>query len=357
MRELGKRAGALAAGLTLLLAASGTAGAAPPKASYLLQGTRASAIAGAPDLVDVGPGNSFATETIDGAPRQVLRFPRGGGLSLATDGLVDPVSHSIVMNVRVADVYGIRRLLDFSGGTSDAGLYVFDGHLVIDAGGPVAISRRVVLDGAWAQVALTSEATPDGSQRTVVAVNGTPATTLATPSNFELGAAGLRLFKDNDHGPAQGEESAGAVACVLLYDGALTTSELAQGASGPPCPAPRPPSAAQLGFTPGGYVGRTSQGLPIVFVVGPSSVQAIEFLWRARCADGRVHTNAIALDAGAIRHRRFSVFNTLSTGGRARVSGGVRGMRASGRLSRWGGSAFRTTCVARGMSWHAHLDR
>jgi len=356
MREIGRRAGALAAGLALLagISAAGTAGAATLKASYSLQGTRASQIAGAPDLVDLGTGNRFETESIDGMSRQVLAFPRGGGLSLATDGLVNPLSHSIVMNVRLEEISGFRRLLDFSGGDADDGLYALDGHLVLYGAGAGA-GAAPALDGSWVQVALTSEAASEGSQWTVVAINGTPVTAATTTRDFTLVSGGLRFFKDNVRGPSGGEESAGAVACILLYDGALTLAELRQVASDPLCPAPRPLSSAQLGFTPGTYVGRTSQGLPIELEVGATSVQYVAFGWRARCADGRVHTNTIGLGDAPIRNRRFSVFGVLTTGGRGRVRGKLGGERASGKLSRWAGSAFRTTCVARGIRWHAHL--
>jgi hypothetical protein len=356
MREIGRRSGLLAAGLAILLCSS-TAGAATLKASYLLQGMRASQTPGAPELVDVGPGNRFKTETVDGVPRQVLAFPRGGGLSLATDGLVDRISHSIVMNVRMDEVAGYRRLLDFSGGGADAGLYNLDGQLVLyGAGGPGG-SADPAFDGSWVQVALTSQATLAGSQWTVAALNGTPVSGATTPREFRLGANGLRFFKDNVRGPARREESAGAVACILLYDGALTTAELAQVAADPLCPAPRPISAAELGFTPGTYLGRTSQGLPIGLMVSPTSVQQVAFRWRARCADGRVHLNWIGVGAAPVRDGRFSAFDILATGGRARVTGIIRGSRASGRLSRWGGSAFRTTCVARGIRWRARLAR
>jgi hypothetical protein len=354
MREISKRAGALAAGLALL--GAGTAGAATLKASYLFQGTRASQTPGAPDLVDLGPGNHFQTETIDGAPRQVLAFPRGGGLSLATTGLVDATSHSIVMNVRLDEVSSFRRLLDFSGGDADAGLYDFDAHLVLYGAGGLG-GGDPVFDGSWVQVALTSEATSAGTQWTVVAVNGVPVTGAVTPSEFRLGRDGLRLFADNVRGPSRGEESGGAVSCLLLYDGALTLAELGQVADGSLCPAPRPVAAQQLGFTPGTYVGRTSQGLPIELEVTRTSVQYVAFGWRARCADGRVHTNTIGLGSAPIRNRRFSAFDVLSTGGRGRVRGRISGDRASGKLSRWAGSAFRTTCVARGIGWRAHLTR
>ncbi|HET6448004.1 MAG TPA: hypothetical protein VFG31_02755, partial [Conexibacter sp.] len=169
------------------------------------------------------------------------------------------------------------------------------------------------------------------------------------------GSDGLRFFKDNASGPGPHEESAGAIACVRLYDGAMSATEIAAAAADPLCPAPRAVSPAQLGFTPGTYVGRTSQGLPIELAVGRTSIQYVAFGWRARCADGRVHQNTIGLEGAPLHRRGFSVFGVLSTGGRARVSGRIRGNRASGRLSRWAGSAFGTACVARGVRWHAHL--
>lgn len=357
MRKIGTRAGALAAGLALVAGiGTGTAGAATLKASYSLQGTRASQTPGAPELVDLGPGNRFETATIDGAPRHVLAFPRGGGLSLATDGLVSPLGHSIVMDVRLDDLFGYRRLLDFSGGDADDGLYALDGHLVLYGAGAGAAAAPV-LDGSWVQVALTSEATGAGTQWTVAAVDGAPVTGATTSRAFQLGPEGLRFFKDNVRGPAGGEESSGAVACILVYDGALTLAELRQVAVDPLCPAPRPVSPAERGFTPGTYVGRTSQGLPIELEVGATSIQYVAFGWRARCADGRVHTNTIGLGGAPIHHRRFSVFGVLTTGGRGRVRGKLTGERASGRLSRWAGSAFRTACVARGVRWRAHLSR
>ncbi|HYV14523.1 MAG TPA: LamG-like jellyroll fold domain-containing protein [Conexibacter sp.] len=341
-----------------LLGGSATAGAATLKASYQLHGSRASQLAGAPDLVDVGPGNHFATETVDGVARQVLAFPQGGGVSVRTAGLVDPTSHSVVMVFRLADVSGFRRLLDFSDGASDDGLYDASGTTVFYAGDYVARSTGAVFeDSAYVQVTLTSEATLAGSQWTVVYVNGTPVAAATTTQGFGLGSGVLRLFKDNVSGSGRGEQSAGALACVLVYDGALTTGEVRQGAADPTrCPAPKPTPPRQLGFKAGHYSGTTSQGLPISFTVGQSSVQDVDFRWRAHCADGRVHTNGILLGGGTpIRRGRFSVGGVLDTGGHAHVSGKLSGSTAKGRLSRWGNSAFNTSCPARGVRWHAHL--
>jgi hypothetical protein len=129
MREIGRLVGVLAA--LAALGCSAPAGAATLKAEYQLQGSRASAVAGAADLLDLGPGNQFAAESVGGLARQVLAFPSGGGMSLATADLVDSRSFSVVMVFRLATVSGYRRLLDLSGGSSDSGLYVLNGRLVL----------------------------------------------------------------------------------------------------------------------------------------------------------------------------------------------------------------------------------
>jgi hypothetical protein len=104
----------------------------------------------------------------------------------------------------------------------------------------------------------------------------------------------------------------------------------------------------------GAYSGKTSQGLPITFTVSPGgTISVVRFGWRARCEDGKVHTNTILLGGGRIRTRAFSVHGTLETGGIAQVDGSFDGDSASGTLSRAKGSAFGTNCVASGIGWHA----
>jgi len=108
------------------------------------------------------------------------------------------------------------------------------------------------------------------------------------------------------------------------------------------------------GATPNGrYVGETSQGMPISFSVNDGTVRDVSFGWRARCDDGQVHANSIALPGGPINYRVFSTGGPLETGGIAHVDGRFDGARASGTLSRRRGSAFRTNCRATGIDWSA----
>jgi hypothetical protein len=114
-------------------------------------------------------------------------------------------------------------------------------------------------------------------------------------------------------------------------------------------------SAAGGAPAEGRYAGETSQGLPISFIVAGETVRDISFGWRARCADGQIHSNTIALPGGAIHYRVFSSGGGLETGGIAHVDGKFDDGRASGELSRSRGSAFGTNCRATGIRWSADL--
>lgn len=477
MRGAG-RAIALGAALIFLGGGDG-AEAATLKADYQLQGNLISAVAGAPDLTDLGTGNRFALETVDGVSRRVLTFPRGNGLSLATAGLVDPDNHSVVVLFRLAEVNRYRRILDFANSTADNGLYDLDGHAVIygsDDPERVAVSQGAVFDDSYAQVVLTSAAVSAGTRETTVYVNGAQVASARTSKGFGLGEGVLRFFKDNVSGPAGGEESAGAVACILVYDGTLTAAEVGQIAGGPsPCPAPRSspgrpkafagekPRARRLGrsiavdtgltvscpigtrscaargrvdvastsrrakatrlerlgsagfsvpagasrsvvvrlsgpgaralreagrlkvrasaeivaaggrrataqqagtieaprspaFKPGTYSGTTSQGLPIVVTLSRTAVRTVYFRWQVRCGDGRTHTNSVFLRGGRVRRGRFSFERALDSGGSVQVSGRIKGVHASGTLSRTGRSVFGANCAVREIGWHARAS-
>ena len=92
----GTHAAARAALLAFVLVflAVAPAGAATLKADFRFQGSRASSVGTAPAVTDAtsppSTGNRFATETIDGSPHTVLRFPRRNGLTVGTTGSKKP---------------------------------------------------------------------------------------------------------------------------------------------------------------------------------------------------------------------------------------------------------------------------
>lgn len=329
-------AGAL---LTALILIGGTegAGAATLKAVYRFQSGLASEVAGAPELVNIGQGNRLALDQVDGLGRRpVLSFPQSNGLSLATTGLVDPTNNSVVVVFRLAKTSGFRRILDLAGGTSDTGLYNRDGRVVLYAGPETAASKNAVLNDSYAQIALTNAAAPGGSEQATAYLNGAEVAAARISKGFDLGPAGLRFFKDNTSGPYTGEESSGAVSCILVYDGTLTADEVSQVAADPTlCPAPRPvPGLAKASVTgkPEAIRSRRSimvdTGLTVSCPIGET----------ACTASGRVDAppsrgTATASKRGHLGTVRLSVPAGGNRSVQVRLSGhGAKALRSAGTL-------------------------
>ncbi len=467
----------LVAALTLVIGVEG-AGAAVLRAEYRFEGNLASEVAGAPELSNIGAGNRFAFERLNGlGRRQVLSFPEGNGLSLATAGLVDPTNNSVVVVFRLAETTGYRRILYFAGGTTDTGLYNLDGRVVLYGGPDSDASQNVLLGNSYVQIAVTNAAAPSGSEQATAYLNGVEVAAKRISKGFDLGGGELRFFRDNTVGAFPGEESSGAVSCILVYDGTLAADEVRHIATDPTlCPVPRPvagrpnasvtakpeavrsrrsimvatgltvscpiggaacvasghvaaaealgrgaaprnkplgavrlrvpagesrsvqvrlsgPGAKALrsagalrvrvsaeiktatgrsaraqqtgiikaprrpAFRPGTYTGITAQDLPIFLIVDRAAVRSVFFRWRAECADGKVHTETIMLRGRArVHRRRFSLGGRLNSGGSARVSGQLKGPRASGTLSRSGASASGARCAVEGIRWQARAS-
>jgi len=272
--------GAVVAALAFAGAADG-AGAVTLRAEYRFQGDLSSEIAGAPDLVNIGSGNSFATEAIHGlGPQPVLRFPEGDGLSLATTGLVNPASNSVVVVFRLADTHGYRRILDYAGGVSDHGLYNLNGRVALYGAGDS--SDNVVLNNSYAEIALTTAPVTNGAEQVTAYLNGTEVAAGRASSGFELETGQLRFFRDNTSGAYPGEESSGAVSCVLVYDGTLSADEVSRVADDLTlCPAPAPtpgrPEASATGkpeASRSGHSTTVDTGLTVSCPIGPTPCSA-----------------------------------------------------------------------------------
>lgn len=205
------------ASCTLFLLA-GAASAQNLTADYRFEGTRASSVGSAPALTDLG-ANEFATETVDGVSRTVLRFEQNDGLVLTpVAGVLPSGRYTIVMLFRFDRVDGFRRTVDFRNGTSDEGAYVHDGRLkhsndppniapdefvqVVYTRDGSTVSQRGYVDG---------ELTVDGREDPVF--------------DFALTGTTLRFFRDDNEFP--NEASSGAIARLRIYDGPLTESQVA----------------------------------------------------------------------------------------------------------------------------------
>ena len=201
-----------------------SAGAASLVGDYRFQDTRSSLVGSAPALTDLGSGNAFATETVNGSSRRVLTFPEGNGLQLATSGLVPSSTYSVVVLFRFANVSGYRRILDATNSTEDNGLYSADGFLDFyddndsanpDHQGPSAVfTNNPYAESAYAEVAFTR----DPAKQVVGYFDGTQQFTYTDSlDQAALNTGSLIFFMDDL--AVSGEASAGAVSRIQIYEG------------------------------------------------------------------------------------------------------------------------------------------
>ncbi len=207
---------AFAACLLVPSAASG----ATLSGDYQFQGTRASSGPG-PELIAVNDFGTYQTESVMGTSRQVDAFVEGGGLRMEPTGLAS-ATHSVVMTFRLLDDTGYNRILDWSHGTSDNGIYdhARKAYYFRPMSQAVESTNPVFGSNSYSTVAVTS-----ADSGTRVFVNGSPVVNSQFHESF-IGDA-LTFFVDNTSGGFTGEESAGAVSCIRVYSGVLTDAEIA----------------------------------------------------------------------------------------------------------------------------------
>jgi hypothetical protein len=207
--------------MSLLAVVAPPGSAATLKGDYRFAGTLDSSCCGAPALTDLGP-NSFAPEVVNGASRPVLTFPLSSGVSLPA-GVIPSDSYSIAVQFRLEEVSSFRRLVDFSTSSSDRGLYNLNGELNFYPIVTGSSSPPPIVPNTYVHVVLTREA----AGQVVGYVDGNEEITFADSVGdavFQPGS-NVRFFKDD--AVVGGEESAGAVSRIRVYDGALTAAEVA----------------------------------------------------------------------------------------------------------------------------------
>jgi hypothetical protein len=191
--------------VTANLAVTNTSGA-----DYQFQLNLNSSVGSPPPLQNIGAGNVFTTENVDGCPRTVLTFPLGNGVRLQpTTGVIPTNIYTVVLLFRFDAVSGWQRILDFKAGTSDFGLYCNGGQFKFYpvASGPAG----AILAGQYVQVVLTRDATGlvTGYVNGVQQFSFNDATGYAVISS----ANDLRFFKDGG-----GDNGSGAMARIRLYN-------------------------------------------------------------------------------------------------------------------------------------------
>jgi hypothetical protein len=205
------------AGTTFIGAASAS-GLAGLKADYQFQNNLSSVVAGAPALANLG-ANTFQTSLVDGNSRTVLRFAQNDGLALSPASSLIPANvYTIVMLYSFDTVSSWRRIIDFKGGVTDNGLYLYNGALNFY---PPAIGPdNAVAPNTFVQLALTR----DAAANVAAYVNGVPQFAFVDSTDEAITNANnvLRFFRDDG-----AEGSAGSIARLRVSDVALSASELA----------------------------------------------------------------------------------------------------------------------------------
>ncbi|HYC56906.1 MAG TPA: LamG-like jellyroll fold domain-containing protein [Candidatus Binatia bacterium] len=225
------RFAAVVGSAALLVASSSHAATEGLIGDYQFNDTFAPVVGTMPAMTEIGPGDGdFIFDTVFENSRFAYSFPRHNGLLLTpTTNLESTEAYTIILEMRLDEVSGYRRLIDFKNGTSDTGLYLQSGALVFynksTAGG------RVCPD-TWVQVAVTR----DTNKNVIGYIDGNAYFHFNDTTDISMiSANALRFFRDNECGAgACTEASAGAVARILIYDFAMLGSDLHQFA-GVPC--------------------------------------------------------------------------------------------------------------------------
>lgn len=188
------------------------------KADYRFQNNLKSSVGSPPALVNIG-SNTFGSDTVGGATTTILRFNQNNGLSLANASSVTPVdSYTIAILFAFDSITDYRRILDFKNGGSDTGLYNQDGILYfynVQWG-----TSAVIPANTYVQAAITR----DAAKNVKGYINGVEQFSFLDTSDYGVISAAdtLRFFVDDN--VVQNEASAGSVARILIYDGALSAA-------------------------------------------------------------------------------------------------------------------------------------
>lgn len=214
---------------SLLVLVSGYAANAAVFADFRFEGNLGNSVGVAPSLVNPpGNANGFSTATIDGHTTTVFDFAIGTGPSLDVSALPDKTGFTFVGLFQFQHASGWVRILDTQN-ISEVGLYYYNDGVAYYGGGGAApgVTPGVTYShqaGAFEQVAMVVYPGGDaGDDRLIDAYfNGVLVYSgvVTTPA---VGAANIvNFFRDNG-----GEDSAGQVARIRIFDTALTAGEVA----------------------------------------------------------------------------------------------------------------------------------
>jgi hypothetical protein len=214
---------------SLLVLATGYAANAAVFADFRFQGNLGNSVGVAPSLVNPpGNANGFSTATVDGQATTVFDFAAGTGPSLDVSALPDKTGFTFVGLFQFQHTSGWVRILDTQN-ISEVGLHYYNDGLAYYGGGGIApgVTPGVTYAhqaGVFEQVAMVVYPGGDpGDDRLIdayfngaLAWSGYVTTPAVGPANI------LNFFRDN-----AGEDSAGQVARIRIFDTVLSAIEIA----------------------------------------------------------------------------------------------------------------------------------
>ena len=198
-------------------------------ADYRFEDSYASSVAGAPEAFSNASGPTFGADSVAGCSRQALSFSQGEGVGIHTKDLVDGGPYTIIVQVRFDSLDGYVRAINwFPAFNVDNGLYLLDGkldfydntELPADHTGSTPVSP-----GHYVELAFTR----DASKLVRGYVNGIPQFSDSDAFDQAVSvhpAGNVYFFEDNTSGGTSGEESAGSVARIRVYDTALPENQI-----------------------------------------------------------------------------------------------------------------------------------
>lgn len=219
--HVGRKGGAVAVAATAIaVMAMAPAGAsAKLRADYRFEGNFKSSVGNVPKLTKEGLGGEFKRQRVGRKRQGVWKFPEGTGLRMgqalkALGG--GGTRYTFVMLVRLAEVDGYNKLIDFDNLQADGGLYIDDGALdgySLDEEEPV-----VIQPAKWVQVALARSS--DGTTRGFV--NGKRIWTAPDEDpDLVLGIDEVLHFVMDDESTGT-EEAAGSIARLRIWNNPLS---------------------------------------------------------------------------------------------------------------------------------------
>ncbi len=195
---------------------------------YNFNGDLTSTTAG-PALTNIGVGNTFSTEVVDGVSTGILEFTVESGVHWPAPTSLE--SYSISALFRFETVVGWRKVMDFDGRASDCGFYVRDGgaeyFCFTEAGGSVRAHT-------WHELTITRDA---ASNRVKLWVDGVEAVSFIDGGDILVDAAkGVSFFVDDFE--TGGDITPGAVARLRIYDAPIVPDIRTPEKPVIPCPVP-----------------------------------------------------------------------------------------------------------------------